>query len=346
MTTVSPLPEILRSKSGDRHLYAVGRVRALETRLLDRDILRDLIEAKDLKEVFEELRDTVYGEAVMATESTLDFEQMLAVETHNLIHLIDTISPDPELTDLFVYRFDIQNLKILLKANLAKATEPQSLYTLGRFGIRELRELIEKGESLDLPRWTVAAVSEVRQCWKESPELYIVDAVLDRALLLAQLSGAQKSKRPILIQLFYYTIDATNVETFIRMRIAGRPREQFDAFFVPGGELDKNLFQNAWETGIRELGRHFEKTPFHLMVVKSLEEYQMEGSLTMLGVEGARLLIEHLSEARYITFGPEPILAYLATRLFEIKILRLICVSKKNNLPVEDLRKRVMTYYA
>ena len=82
------------------------------------------------------------------------------------------------------------------------------------------------------------------------------------------------------------------------------------------------------------------------MVVKSLEEYQVEGSLTMLDVEGARLLIDHLAGAKYITFGPEPILAYLAIRLFEINLLRLVCVSKKNNLPVENLRKRVMTYYA
>jgi len=343
------LPEILKSRAGDRHLYAVGRIRALERHFLDRDILRHLIEAPNLKEVYSLLRDTVFGEVVVKTEESLDFERMLNLETRNLIRLIDSMSPDPELTDLFVIPFDVQNLKILLKEELGKAMEPGGFYTQGRFEVIHLKEWIKTGASQSqrpLPDWMIAAVEEVRLAWKKFPKLRIVDAALDRALSLAQLRGAEKARRPILSEFFRFMIDVRNVEAFIRIRLVERSREQFHQFFIPRGNLSLSFFQNQWDTSIREIGRHFEKTAFHDMIVKSLEEYQSEGTLTMLEMEQSRLLIQQLAPSRYITFGPEPILAYMVTRFYEIKILRRIMVAKKNNLPVEGLRKRVMTLYA
>jgi len=333
-------------RTDDIFLYSVGRVRALETRLLDRDILRDLIEAPTLKDIFNELRDTEYGEAIVATEDNLDFERFLLVAAQNLIKLIDSFFPEPKLVSLFVYPFDVQNLKILLKANLAGLSEPVRLYTLGRFDPFFLRALIEQGSSRDLPGWMASAVMDVRNQWKKQPKLRIVDAILDRALVLAQLQTAINAQRPVLVSFFRHLIDTSNVEAFVRIRISERSREQFEQFFIPEGELPLSFFKNVWETGIRELDRIFENTAYHNMVVKSLEEYHSEGSLTLLEVEKDRLLMDRLDPARYITFGPEPVLAYLVTRLYEIKILRLIMVARKNHLPGEELQKRVMMYYA
>jgi len=339
------LQDILKDKSESRFLYSVGRVRSLENRLLDRDILRDLIEAPSLKDIFNELRDTEYGEDVVETEENLDFERLLSLATRSLIDLVDSFFPDPELTDLFVYPFDIQNLKMLLKADLAGLPEPKDLFPLGRFPLPLLGRLAREGSSTDLPPWVVNAVAGVREMWKKIPKLRIVDAILDRALVETQLRIAEEAQRPVLVAFFRHNIDTANVETFIRIRITERSREQFEQFFFPGGELQLGFYKNIWETSIRELGRIFENTPYHNMVVKSLEEYYTEGSLTMIEVEKARLLMEQLAPARYITFGPEPVLAYFVTRLYEIRILRLIMVSRKNNLPVQELQKRVMEYY-
>jgi V/A-type H+-transporting ATPase subunit C len=342
------LSKNLQGKSNDRHLYAVGRIRVLETRLLERDLLRSLIEAQSIKDVYNELRDTIYGEAVIETDENLDFERMLKIETTNLIYLMDSICPDPELIDLFVYFFDVQNLKILFKAEMAKAYESHSFYAAARYSVSFLRELVQNtsASQREFPGWMISAARELRDVWKKSQKLRLVDAVWDRALILAQLDGAQRYKRPILAGFFIMNIDIHNVETFIRIRISERSREQFEQFFIPQGHFPLSFFQNAWGAGIREIHRHFEKTPFYPLVDKALEEYHEEGSLTMLEIEESRLLIDQLDSARYVTFGPEPILAYLVTRLFEIKILRRIFVAKKNKLPIEDLRKRVMTYYA
>lgn len=336
------------NKASDRHLYAVGCIRVMETRLLDPDVLRDLIEAPTLKDVYGALRDTDYGEGVVETEENMDFEKMLYSETRNLIRIIDSMSPDPELTDLFVFPYDIQNLKILFKVELGGALESGQYYTFGRFPISDLRSLVKGDPEARgrLPEWIRETALEVRETWKKIGKLRVIDAVLDRALVRHQMEEVLKADRPILLNFFQFIADINNVESFIRIRISDRSTNQFEQFFIPGGILSISFFRESWKTSIRDLDRHFEDTPFARMVVKSLEEYKTEGSLTMMELEEARLLVEQIVESRYVTFGPEPILAYLALRLFEMKILRLIMVAKKNSLSVEELRKRVIAYYA
>lgn len=341
------LPANLKTSSArDRHLYPVGRIRVLETKLLERDILRELMEADSLQSVFNILRDTIYGEAVLEVSEVSEFEKMLTTETRNLIRMIDSLSPDPKLTDLPVWFFDVQNLKMLFKVHLGKAPQPHRFYPHGRFSVEKLRQLVENRNSRDLPDWMIKAKEELQSVWESNPKLRMVDAVFDRALIKAQLNVVKKMKRPVLLNYYRFTLDLYNVEAFIRIRISERSRNQFEQFFVPGGELSLSFYLDSWGGSIREAGRHFEHTAFHDLVIKSLEEYETEGTLTLLEYEGARMRMERLATSKYITFGPEPILAYFEERFFEIRLLRSIMVAKKNDLLTEGLKRRVITSYA
>ncbi|HPB32565.1 MAG TPA: V-type ATPase subunit, partial [Candidatus Sumerlaeota bacterium] len=314
------------SKPDDRHLYAVGRVRFLEIHLLDRDILGDLIEAETLQEVLVKLRDTIYGESAIEISESLDFELMLALETENLIRLIDSMNPDPELTDLFVHEIDIKNLKILFKSHLGNAPEPEKFFAMGRFDIAKLRLLLDGDYVADLPEWMIDGARSLLVEWDKYPKLRTVDEVLDRAHLLAQVKIAREAGLPVLEKYFLALIDLYNVETFLRIRITERSRAQFEHFFVPGGGIAFDFFLENWEARIVELPRVFEHTRFKDYIIRAIEEFENEGTLTTLEFEGARIRMELLSESRYITFGPEPILAYLVERMFELKVLRTIMV--------------------
>lgn len=47
------------------------------------------------------------------------------------------------------------------------------------------------------------------------------------------------------------------------------------------------------------------------------------------------------SDSRFISFGPEPIFAYLVAKEKEISVVRLILVGKLNNIPATKLRERL-----
>jgi len=46
-----------------------------------------------------------------------------------------------------------------------------------------------------------------------------------------------------------------------------------------------------------------------------------------------------------VTFGPEPLFSYLVAKEMEIKILRIIMVSKMNNISPDAIRERLRDLY-
>ena len=51
-------------------------------------------------------------------------------------------------------------------------------------------------------------------------------------------------------------------------------------------------------------------------------------------------------ESKYIVFGPEPLFTYLVAKECEINAIRLIMVSKINNISSEKIRERLRDTYA
>ena len=98
-----------------RYAYAVGRIRVLETRLLDKSRLDSLVEARSAEEVLKALADTDYGPFLAELKEARGFEEALNGELKNVLRLVSDLSQDAELTDIFRLRYDFHNLKVLLK---------------------------------------------------------------------------------------------------------------------------------------------------------------------------------------------------------------------------------------
>jgi len=56
-------------------------------------------------------------------------------------------------------------------------------------------------------------------------------------------------------------------------------------------------------------------------------------------------IIELNKQSKYVHFGPEPIFSYIVAKETEIKVLRIIMVSKLNNIPPDRIRERLRDLY-
>jgi V/A-type H+-transporting ATPase subunit C len=63
------------------YAYAVGRVRALETQLLDNARIERMMDSEDPGELLRILQDTVYGQHISELSDPSDFERMLKKES-------------------------------------------------------------------------------------------------------------------------------------------------------------------------------------------------------------------------------------------------------------------------
>ena len=90
----------------------------------------------------------------------------------------------------------------------------------------------------------------------------------------------------------------------------------------------------------------FTSSKYSEIVRIGLEEYIKNGKLSSLEKLSDNYILNKLKVAKYVTFGPQPIFAYIAAKETEIKIIRIIMVGKLNNIGTSVIRERVREVYA
>ena len=126
-------------KDDTRYAYAVGVIRVLETRLLNGADLRRMLETDSPQATLETLSDTEYEASLSKVESEWDFETALREEMERIYKLIDKLTQDKELTDIFRIKWDFHNLKVLLKSKYLKSLEEGKEVTSPPNNILDLR---------------------------------------------------------------------------------------------------------------------------------------------------------------------------------------------------------------
>ena len=101
-----------------RFAYVVGRVRALENRMIDQARFSRMIDAEGPEELARILSETEYS--LSRDLGPTQYEEIIDGELTRVHSLIEGISPDPVLTGVFRARHDFHNMKAHLKARLAR----------------------------------------------------------------------------------------------------------------------------------------------------------------------------------------------------------------------------------
>ena len=106
------------------------RVRAMENRLLTRERMERMIEARTSEEAAKVLTECGYGELSNVTASGLD--EVLAQARDAVYKDMRSSVPDHNLIDVFQMKYDYHNAKVLLKAEAMGLEESRLLSSGGR----------------------------------------------------------------------------------------------------------------------------------------------------------------------------------------------------------------------
>jgi len=79
---------------------------------------------------------------------------------------------------------------------------------------------------------------------------------------------------------------------------------------------------------------------------EAIRKLERESSFVALEKEINDFLIQILKPAKYLSFGPEPILAYYFAKVNEINLIRMIILAKLNNVPSDLVKERLNNVYA
>ena len=142
--------------------YACARISALENGLLDRRAVKRMADGS-LEDAMRVLLDARYGNLPDATAS--DCERMIENVRAEAAREIRAISPNPELTDLFLLETDVHNLKLLIKARLLEQAEVPLLLG-GLYEPEQLKAAVAEQEYGLLPAALADALEAKKGKWE------------------------------------------------------------------------------------------------------------------------------------------------------------------------------------
>lgn len=360
-----------------RFAYVVGRVRALENRMIDQARFNRMIDAESPEELARILSETEYSLA--RDLGPTEYEEIIDGELTRVHSLIEGISPDPVLTGVFRARHDFQNMKAHLKARLARrdrgvvVREGSGVTRLGRLdpaGLAAIADALVAGGDDDQAGYDLEQEPErersstrrladdlegaVAEAARRAVLAYeangrdpqYVDLILDRESFEYFYHVARSRRADFLMGLVQATADLTNILICMRLRLIGKPADFARDALLPRGSLDTEELLAVYSEPDDAFWSFFKRTRYDRLVEEALAAWRDRGSLSAFERVIRAGLAREAAAGSMVDMGYEPVLAYLMAREGEADLLRRIFVGKTNRLPAEVIRERLCGVYA
>ncbi|PIU63649.1 MAG: V-type ATP synthase subunit C [Armatimonadetes bacterium CG07_land_8_20_14_0_80_40_9] len=328
-------------KEDTRYAFAVGKIRVLESRLIDKAGIERMVEASDAQGVLNILNETEYATSISNLKSIYDFETILNDELKKVLKLISDLSNEPKLTALFLLKYDFQNLKSLTKSKYFKKDLDNLLIEGALIDIEKLKEIFGEERFGDLPYNISEIVKKALEEVEKSKEPQIIDIIYDKELYSLLYSKSEEAGNPFIKQFFQISIDLANLKTFIRVKELNLEREFLEKVLLDFGFIEKKTLLEMYEERVDTLLQRLAYTPYRKVLEEGLKDWKKERSFRQFERCCNNFILEFLSKTRYVVFGVEPLIGYLIAKENEITTIRVIMIGKLNNLSKETILERV-----
>jgi V/A-type H+/Na+-transporting ATPase subunit C len=331
----------------DRMLFikAIPRIRVFEKRLLDRTKLERMIDSDSPDEALKILSETEYSALISNIKRVQDYEFVLSSELKRVYNILYEITPVKLLIDLFALKYDYHNIKVILKGKALSKDLGELLIPIGTVKSDRLQSYITAEDYRELDPTMGEAIKKTKEAFEASKDPQIIDIVLDRYMFKDMVSKAAELKDEFIINYVKVNIDLTNIRTLLRAKKQNKDREFLKQVIIDGGKIDRNLFIDSLTDSIDSFANKISHSDYYNIVKQGLEEYSRSGRINNLEKLSENMLIEYVKKAKYVSFGSEPVIAYLAAKEAEIKALRIILVGKLNKVAPELIRERLRDIY-
>lgn len=338
------------------YAYSVGLIRALELLLLNENEVERMILSKDANEAFKILNELSYSDNKAGIEDPADFQTVIQEGLMDIKEVLDKVSPDKRIMNIIWHRFDFHNMKTMLKAQLGDIEYAEIEPLLSPFGaipVEALKSFIfdEKDADFGLTDHTEQYIKKRiiktrEQFHKEGDNPQVIDLYLDQKLMKVTYGIATDTKSAFLIKYLQAFIDITNIKLFFRMKSQNKSLELYEIAFLWNGSIGYKKFEDAFKEDLSSFPDIFRGTKYATIISKGLKHLEEEKTLVFLEKESENYLTRILKEAKLVAFGPEPLIAYFLAAKNNALIIRMILISKLNNIEPEEIKPRLRVLYS
>lgn len=319
-----------------------ARIKAMETTLLSREQMEQMLEARSDEEAVKLLQECGYPEFSADKPEAMDGALSAAREA--VLTDLGDGAPDPRYLDIFKLKYDYHNAKVLLKSAVTGGDPVHILMDMGRVEAKEMKEAVDSGDFSSLPPMLAAAMAEAKEVLDTTRDPQLSDIVLDGWCYRDEMAVADATDSAFLRGYVRMELDAANLRTLVRALRMGKNADFLRGVIYPGGSVSEDSVLAVAAAGGGGLTELYAPT--------ELKAAAEAGAAALTGgalTEFERLcddaVGEYLSGAQFIPFGEAPLVGYLAARETEYTNLRIILMGRKAGLSPEIIRSRLRKSY-
>lgn len=316
--------------------FAVASVRSMENKLLSKQKLMQMAEAKTPEEALRLLSDTAYG--TNQVQDIHQFEDMIEAHLEEIYTSVAKLISSEALIDIFLYKNDYHNVKVLIKEEIVKVNSKKLLVKGGTVPVEDMIKYFRERNYTEMPTIDGDAVEEAIRLYAKTQNGEYIDTVLDKACFAAMDARATEMKNDFVRKYVSMLADFTNLKTLLRVRKMKRPYEAFERACVPGGEIREDIFARAFKED--NMIGVLKETAYG-----TLCEQYIEQGFTVFEKACDNALMEFVKSAKYKTLTPEPVVAYILAKETEAKCIRIILTCKLHHIDAEIIKERVREVY-
>lgn len=329
---------------GTDYIFACARVRGNERNLLNKEKLHVMIEAKTMEDACKVLQEADYGTDGKAIQPQ-SYERALVQETAKLYDFIQSIVRGSQEFKIFAYPFDYHNLKTLLKAEFLGSSSKENLMDGGTISPDAMAILVKERNYMPMTVHMKTAIEETVDTHARTRDPQCVDLICDRECYADITEVAKQSGNSFVEGYVRLLIDTINLKTFVRCKQMGQAWGFFANVFIPGGNMDEKLFVAGYDEPLQQFVSRL--VPYALMGAAEQGGIELKetGRFTSLEKLCDDAIIKYVKNAKYVSIGIEPLVAYVVAKQMEIKSVRIILAGKFAGIEPHLIRERLRETY-
>ncbi len=323
------------------YLFLTTRVRSLENNMVNRERMEMMLESGKTEDMVRILQESGYGDVSATSMESL--EQSLAAERQKNFREIAFFIPDSGILDVFRMKYDYHNVKVLLKSMVQGIEGTDLLTDAGRVPAGVIQKGIQQNELMDIPSKLQQAITEAREVLSATKDPQLADTLLDRFYYEEMFDVAAKAKSPFLTGYVRISIDAANLRSLVRTSRMGKGVEFLRSKLFTGGNMsvDRILETLAGGSSLED----FYGTSLLKEAASAGAQALQHGELTLFEKLCDDAVSQYLSTARYVPFGEQSVISYLASKETEYTAVRIIMSGLMGGLSRDTIRERLREIY-
>lgn len=332
----------LSRKKDTDYLTISARIHAMENRMLTRERMDRMIDARDEGEALKVLAECGYGGGEGVSDGQ-EIDQVLSQARADVFREIRGAVPDPKVADIFQMKYDYHNAKTLVKGEAMGVDAERLLLEGGRYDPRELAEGYRKDSLSWVSPTFQRAIQEARGLLRETRDPQRADVALDRACYQEMAQLARACQSAFLEGYVRLSIDAANLRTAVRVARMEKGSDFLLQVLLPGGSVSEKALAAARG---EELGSLFQAGPLAQPAQLGAKAARPAGG-TLIAFERAcdDAVTRYVENAKRVPFGEETVIAYLYAKEAEFTAVRTILASRRAGLDGAAIRERLRETY-